>query len=95
VPFWAKNLSLTRDIFLYLDYVLSILLTCKVQLDKTLKNAIFELYELDLDCEDWEDQVEHIDELRRAVKETIAEIHSNIQSIRGKRIPDVSNLIML
>jgi len=95
VPFWAKYLSLTRDIFLYLEYSLSVVLLCKVLLDKALKNTIFELYELDLDCEDWEEQVDHIDELRRAVKETLEEIRGNIESIRGKGIPDVSNLIML
>jgi len=95
LPFWAKYLSLTRDIFLYLDNLLKCIEYAGRALDGNIKICIVELYDLDIDSDHYEDEIEKIDGLRRAIKETIKEIYSNIESLSGTRISDVSNLIML
>jgi len=91
VPFWAKNLSLTRDICLYLDRAQKSITYCSGALDANIKTCIAELYDLDIDSDNYEDEIENIDELRRAIKKTIKEIYSNIQSLSGARISDVSS----
>jgi len=90
LPFWPKYLSLTRDIFLYLEYILKNIKYSKSILAQSVKEACCALYDLDLDCDDFEEQIEHIDELRSAIKKKIQEVYSNIESLSGARIPDVS-----
>jgi len=89
MPFWAKTLSLTRDFFLYLDFCNYILKHCQELTNTTLQTAICELQEPEVDSPSYQEDIDTLDDLRKAITSTFKEVRSLIESLERARISEV------